>query len=107
MAQSTRKVILFSRIKDGNKTVQWPTAVFNKHEDARSFATILSMAHKSGDAETAKAMDAKTVVTEDGKLHTGLRFSIVEVPYSPPASLGASDMLDEPEPVPASPVPAG
>jgi hypothetical protein len=94
MARSTSKVILFSRVKDGNKTVQWPTAVFNNHDDAKSFATILSMAHKSGDVETAKAMDAKTAVTEDGKLVAGLRFSIVEVPYSPAASLAASDMLD-------------
>ena len=97
MARSTAKVILFSRIKDGNKTVQWPTAVFNTHEDAKSFATILSMAHKSGDVATAKAMDPKTAVTEDDKLVAGLRFSIVEVPYSPAASLAASDMLDEPE----------
>jgi hypothetical protein len=97
MARSTAKVILFSRIKDGNKTVQWPTAVFNTHEDARGFATILSMAHKSGDAKTAQAMDAKTPVDGEGKLITGLRFSIVEVPYSPAASLAASDMLDEPE----------
>ena len=97
MARSTAKVILFSRVKDGNKTVQWPTAVFNNHDDAKSFATILSMAHKSGDVATAKAMDAKTVVTEDGKLHPGLRFSITEVPYSPAASLAASDMLDADE----------
>jgi hypothetical protein len=94
MARSTAKVILFSRVKDGNKTVQWPTAVFNNHEDAKSFATILSMAHKSGDVKTAQAMDAKTPVDGDGKLVAGLRFSIVEVPYSPAASLAASDMLD-------------
>lgn len=97
MAKSLRKVILFSRVKDGNKTVQWPTAVFNNHEDAKTFATILSMAHKSGDAATAKSMDAQTKVTEDDKLVPGLRFSIVEVPYSPEASLGASDMIDADE----------
>jgi hypothetical protein len=97
MARSTAKVILFSRIKDGTKTVQWPTAVFNTHDDAKSFATILSMAHKSEDVATAKAMDAKTAVGEDGKLVKGLRFSITEVPYSPAASLAASDMLDDPE----------
>lgn len=97
MAASTRKVILFSRIKDGNKTLQWPTAVFNDHEDAKTFATILSVAHKSGDVKTAQAMDQHTKVDGDGKLVTGLRFSIVEVPYSPKASFGISDMLDEPD----------
>lgn len=96
MAASTAKVILFSRIADGKNVLQWPTAVFNKHEDARAFATILGMAHKTGDAETAKSMDAHTKVTEDGKLVTGLRFSIVEVPYAPTAALGESDMFDEP-----------
>lgn len=94
MAASTHKVILFSRVKDGNKTLQWPTAVFNSHQDAKTFATILSVAHKSGDVETAKAMDAHTKVTEDGKLAAGLRFSITEVPYSPTAKLDMSDMFD-------------
>jgi len=97
MARSTAKVILFSRITKDKKTAQWPTAVFNNHEDAKSFATILSMAHKSGDAATATKMDAKTVLEDDGTLVPGLRFSIVEVPYSPAASLGITDMLDSDE----------
>lgn len=97
MARSTSKVILFSKVPDGKSTFQWPTAVFNNHDDAKSFATILGMAHKSGDAKTAVAMDAKTALNEDGTLRPGLKFSIVEVPYSPPVSIGASDMLDEDE----------
>lgn len=96
MAASTAKVILFSRIVDGKNVLQWPTAVFNKHEDARTFATLLGMAHKTGDVETAKSMDVHTKVTEDGKLAPGLRFSIVEVPYAPAAKLAESDMFDEP-----------
>jgi hypothetical protein len=96
MARSLNKVILFSRITHNKQTLQWPTAVFNTHETARSFATILGMAHKSGDATAAKAMDAKTPVDEEGKLLPGLRFSIVEVAYEPQAGLGVSDMLDEP-----------
>jgi hypothetical protein len=95
MARSTSKVILFSRVTVNKQVHQWPTAVFNNHEDARSFATILGMAHKSGDAATATAMDAKTAKAEDGTLIAGLKFSIVEVPYSPPVSIGASDMLDD------------
>lgn len=97
MARSTAKVILFSRVTHNKAVHQWPTAVFNTHDDAKSFATILSMAHKSGDVETAKKMDAKTAIQEDGKLVPGLRFSIVEVPYSPEASLGITDMLDSEE----------
>lgn len=97
MAASTAKVILFSRVVFDKKTYQWPTAVFNKHDDAKAFATVLGMAHKNNDAESAKAMDVNTKTGEDGKLIPGLRFSIVEVPYSPSASLGASDMFDTEE----------
>ena len=97
MAASTSKVILFSRVVHDKKTYQWPTAVFNKHDDAKTFATIMSMAHKSGDTETARKMDKNTKVGDDGKLVAGLRFSIVEVPYAPEASLGITDMLDSDE----------
>lgn len=97
MAASTAKVILFSRVTVDKKVYQWPTAVFNKHDDARSFATVLGMAHRNGDAASATAMDKNTKIDGDGKLVPGLRFSIVEVPYSPSASLGAADMFDEPE----------
>lgn len=97
MAASTAKVILFSRVIVNKKTYQWPTAVFNKHDDAKSYATVLGMAHRNGDVTAAQAMDKDTKVDSDGKLIPGLRFSIVEVPYSPSASLGAADMFDEPE----------
>lgn len=98
MAVKTNAVILFSRVKDGNKTLQWPVAVFSNHDQARSFATVLGMAHKNGDADTAKQMDPATKVDDGGKLVPGLRFSITEVRYSPSASLGASDMFDEDNP---------
>lgn len=101
MAVKTTSVILFARVKDGNKTLQWPVATFGNHDRARSFATILGMAHKNGDAESARSMDPQTKTTDDGKLVPGLRFSIVETRYDPSASLGASDMFDEPE-VPTS-----
>jgi len=97
MARSTFKVILFSRVTVDKRVHQWPTAVFNNHEDAKAYATILGMSHKSGDVTTAKAMDAKTAVAEDGTLVPGLKFSITEVPYSPAVSLGASDMIDSDE----------
>jgi hypothetical protein len=101
MARSTSKVILFSKVKDGAKTFQWPTAVFNNHEDAKTFATLLAVAHKSGDAKTAVAMDPKTALAEDGSLVKGLKFSITEVPYSPTASFGADDMFDTVSPATA------
>lgn len=99
MARSTAKVILFSKVKHENKLHQWPTAVFNSHEEARNFATVLMMAHKSGDAESARKMDPHTALGGDGKLIAGLKFSIVEVPYSPSAAIGSDDIFeDDPKP---------
>lgn len=95
MARSTAKVILFSKVKHEGKLHQWPTAVFNSHEDARNFATVLMMAHKSGDVASATKMDPRTAVNGDGKLIAGLKFSIAEVPYSPSTFVGSDDIFED------------
>lgn len=97
MARSTSKVILFSRVTVDRKVHQWPTAIFNKHEEARTFATLLKMAHATGNADLARKMDPKTALDGEGKLVTGLKFSILEVPYSPAVDLGDDDSIDAPE----------
>lgn len=97
MARSTQKVILFSRITVEDKTVQWPTAVFNDHNGARAYATLIKMAHNSQDTESAKSLDPKTPVDAKGKLVPGLRFSIAEVPYDPSPSLADGDLFGEDE----------
>lgn len=97
MAVSTAKVILFARLMFDKKAYQWPIAVFNKHDDAKSFATVLGVAYKNGDVAGVKAMDANAKVADDGTLVPGLRFSIAEVPYAPSPSLSASDMFDAEE----------
>lgn len=96
MARSTSKVILFSRVTSGKAVHQWPVAVFNTHPDARTYATFIKMAHQGGNVEMAKRLDPKTQVTDDGKLMDGLRFSIVEAPYSPAPDLGDDDTIDAP-----------
>lgn len=97
MARSTSKTILFSRVTVDGKPYQWPTAVFNDLDTCKAFATAIGMAHKSGDVETAKALDASTVVDKNGKLVPGLKFSIKEVPYAPSVALGASAFFDDDE----------
>ena len=97
MARSTSKVILFSKLTDGDKTAQWPTAVFNTHEEAKAFATIVKMAHTSGDVKAAQGLDPKTALDKSGKLVPGIRFSIVEVAYAPTPSLSDGDLFGEDE----------
>lgn len=97
MARSTAKVILFSRVTVDDKTAQWPTAVFNDHNEAKAFATIIKMAHTNGDAKAAVALDSKTALDKNGKLVPGLRFSIAEVPYQPTPALSDGDLFGEDE----------
>lgn len=97
MARSTAKVILFSRVTVDKKVHQWPVAVFNNHPDARTYATLVKMAHAAGNVELAKSLDPKTVVTDDGKLADGLKFSIVEVPYAPQPDFSKDDTIESDE----------
>ena len=97
MARSTAKVILFSRLTVDGKTHQWPTAVFNDHDEAKAFATVVKMAHTSGDVKGAVALDAKTGVDEKGKLVPGIKFSIAEVPYQPTPALSDGDLFGDDE----------
>lgn len=98
MARSTAKVILFSRVTYDKKVHQWPTAVFNDHDAARAYATMIKMAHSAGNAESAKTLDPRTAVDGDGKLIPGVRFSIAEVPYSPQPVFSDEGLFDEDTP---------
>lgn len=93
MARSTAKVILFSRVTQDGKTFQWPTAVFANHDGAKAYATMIKMAHTSGNVDGAKSLDPKTAVDDKGKLLPGLRFSIAEVAYDPQPSFGDEDLF--------------
>lgn len=101
MAKSTAKVILFSRVTVDKKTLQWPTAVFNDHSGARTYATFLKMAHAAGNKELAVKLDPRTQADAEGTLVPGLKFSIVEAPYSPAPDLGEDGDI-ETEPAPTS-----
>ena len=98
MARSTAKVILFTRVTHDKKVHQWPTAVFNDHDSARAYATMIKMAHSAGNTESARALDAKTAVDGDGKLIPGIKFSIAEVPYAPQPVFSEEGLFDEDTP---------
>jgi hypothetical protein len=91
MAKSTSKHILFSRTTVGKAVTLRPIAVFNQPADAKAYATFLRLAHRSGDVEAAKSLDAGTMVTEDGKLAGETKWSVTEVPYSPAPDFGDDD----------------
>lgn len=77
------KTILFTRVKVGNANHVWPTAAFAKDGDAKAYAVAIKAAHDAGDAARAKLLDENTMLTEEGKLVPGIRFSIKIVPYAP------------------------
>lgn len=97
MARAAKSVILFSRVTVDDKTAQWPVATFSDHDAAKTYATLIKMAHANGDVKTAKALDSKTAVDGKDKLIPGMRFSIVEVPNQPSPSLGDGDLFGEEE----------
>jgi hypothetical protein len=97
MARSTAKTILFARQTVDGKTLQWPVAVFNDLESTKAYATMVKMAHASGNAEHAKTLDPGTLVDKNGKLHPGLKFSIKEVPYAPAPTFGEAELFGEDE----------
>lgn len=77
------KTVLFTRVKVGNANHVWPTAVFAKDADAKAYAMAIKSAHDAGDAARAAQLDEHTMVTDEGKLVPGIRFSIKIVPYAP------------------------
>lgn len=92
------KTILFTRVTHERKTHMWPTAVFGNAQQAKQYAVFLHLAHQHGDAETARKLDPKTILREDGTLAPGAKFAVQTVAYSPAPDMGVSDSIEEEEP---------
>lgn len=88
MAAATSKVILFSQVKVGNKTMQHPVAIFANESDAKAFATFMRLAHRANDIEAFKALDPKADLTESGELHKAQTWSMLKVRYAPSPDFG-------------------
>lgn len=97
MARSTAKTILFARYTIDKANHQYPVAVFNDLESTKAYATMIKMAHASGNVDHARALDPGTPLDKDGKLHPGIRFSIKEVPYAPQPVFGDADLFGDAE----------
>jgi hypothetical protein len=95
MPVSTKKSILFARAADGKAVHQWPVAVFNEPAQAKSYAGMVKMAHSAGSDEMVKALDPAHKLDADGKPLTGVKWSIVTVPYAPTPSFEDDEVTDE------------
>lgn len=95
--RSKDKTVLFSRVAINKAVHQWPVAVFNSTTEAKTFAAYLKMAHSNGDVETAKRLDSRTKVGEDGKLAPDVKWTMLTLPYqpSPITALSDDDIKDE------------
>lgn len=94
MAASTRKFVLFARTVHNKKVNLYPVAVFNQAQDAKVYATFLRLAHRAGDVDGAKKLDAGTVLTEDGALIPDTKWSVTELPYAPQPNLDDDETED-------------
>lgn len=91
MPVSTEKTILFARALDGKVTHQWPVAVFNQPAQAKSYAGMLRLAYSTGSPEAIKALDPNAKKGADEKHLTGVKYSLVTVPYAPTPAFADED----------------
>src|SRR5215472_1729017 len=83
MPVSTEKSILFARAMDGKAVHQWPVAVFNQPEQAKSYASLLRIAYRAGDHDAVALLDPAHHKNEAGAPLAEIKWSIVKVPYAP------------------------
>lgn len=91
MAVSTEKTILFARAVDGKVTHQWPVATFNTPAQAKSYAGLIRLGHKSGSKDMILALDPSHKLDADGAPLTDVKFAMTTVPYNPTPDIGADD----------------
>lgn len=88
--KSIDKYVVMASGKSGGKTHVWTVAVFNSIKDAKPWVALLSLARKSGDAETVKAMDVHAPELPADATFSEVKYSGRVVQYGPEAS-GLSD----------------
>lgn len=89
--RSTSKVVLFSRTTAGKTSHTRPVGIFANTKTASAFRSVLTAAYATGSAEAVKALDAGVHLTEAGELHTDVKWALLEVPYEPEVTGGASE----------------
>jgi hypothetical protein len=81
--RAASKTILFARHAAGTKVTQHPIAVFASPASAKTYASVLTGAYKSGDVDSVRRLDPQTPLTDDGKLPSLPKFSAVVAVYEP------------------------
>lgn len=93
--RASTKTILFSRVTVDKTVKRHIVAVFGSEADAKSYAGLIALAHKSGNTELAVSLDEHTVLTDDKALVPGLKFDLVSARYNPSTADSADDMFAE------------
>lgn len=91
MAASKNKTILFGTATDGKTRHLWPIAVFNDVSGAKTFATYLKLAYKSGDDAMIKTLDPEAKRNSEGVALPDTKWSIKTVPYAPAPDVTEDD----------------
>lgn len=95
MKPATR-TILYTKHREGTRTVQQPVAVFPNSDAARGYAIAGMEAHKAANAARLKELGLTHLVGENDAIHPGLTFARVTVPYAPdPVSAADDPFKDE------------
>jgi hypothetical protein len=84
--KAATRTILTSRVEFEKKLHTHPIAVFPNEPAAKAYATELHIAISKGDAAKVKELDERIVLDASGAIVTGVKFSVVSVPYDPTIS---------------------
>lgn len=95
MPKSTAKTILYCRVQVEKKMHLYPVSVHVNDQSAKNFAAMLYMAYHNGDVDRVKALDPTFPFLSDGKLPTGAKWSIKQVPYEPTFDVTDAGVVEE------------
>lgn len=95
MAASKDKTILFANATHNKARHLWPVAVFNEPASAKSYATFLRLAYRSGDVGAIAALDPAAHKDDEGVPLKDVKWSMVTVPYAPMPTFDEDDAAVE------------
>lgn len=91
--RASTKTLLIAKVTDGKTPRQHIVAAFPNDGDAKAFGAAIHAADTKQDAETLIALDPAAHVTEDKTPVWGIKFALVQVPYSPAPYVATEDLF--------------
>ena len=95
MPVKTKAAVLFARATHDKVSHLWPVAVFSDSADAKSYATLLRIAYRAGDAEAIALLDPSHRKDGDSKPLLDVKWSVATVPYAPKPVFSEDAATDE------------